>query len=103
MENTQSPRTFVAQVVNVNGMSLACYVPGVTMTAVLDTFPRGTMEGYYEPSKGYVDCDVGFFCPETSETFYVYARWGQVRIGTHNPESPTVKDLTAYLQDAIRN
>jgi hypothetical protein len=94
---------FVAKPVDVCGMSLALHVDNVTMNSVLFTFAAGRMESWGEPEKGYSNYDIGFVCEETGETFYVYDRWGAVRIGAHNPDSAGVRELASFLVNSLSN
>jgi hypothetical protein len=94
---------FVAKPVDVCGMSLALHVDNVTINSVLSTFAAGRMESWGEPEKGYSNYDIGFVCEETGETFYVYARWGAVRIGAHNPDSAGVRELASFLVNSLSN
>lgn len=91
------PSTFQPCKIDCRGTSLAVYVPTADIKAILQTFPEGRHEGYYEPEKGYYHDEVGFRCVETGEVFKVYARWGQVRIGALDPCSPRAQELAAWL------
>lgn len=95
MRNKQLP-TFVAQKIDINGTHLVAYVDGLSQSTLLKKFPEGRMEGYYDPTKGYEDDDVGFVCVETGEIFNVYSRWGSVRIGALD-NSETVQHLIRFL------
>lgn len=89
---------FTAKPVDRNGMSLTCYVEKVSMTKLLEKLPEGKMEGYFEPEKGYEEDELGFES-ETGETFYVYSRWNQVRIGSVNGfQTDAALELVKYLQ-----
>lgn len=79
---------------------LAVYVDNANINDILEAFPDGRQEGYYDPEKGYYDDEVGFRCVETGEVFNVYARWGQVRIGALNPTTPRALELAAWLTAA---
>ena len=94
---------FTACPVDICGMSLALHVDNVTINSVLSTFAAGRMESWGEPEKGYSNYDIGFVCEETGETFYVYARWGAVRIGAHNPDSVGVRELASFLLNNVSN
>jgi hypothetical protein len=94
---------FVAKPVDVSGMCLALHVDNVKMHNVLSTFAAGRMESWGETKKGYSNYDIGFVCEETGETFYVYDRWGAVRIGAHNPHSPAARELASFLVNSLSN
>ena len=94
---------FNAKPVDCNGMSLSCYVDGISMSSVLKEFPEGRMIGYYDEEKGYDDDEVGFVS-STGEEFYVYARFGHVRVGSRNGfNDPTAEELAKFLKEMIRS
>ena len=95
--------TFVPRQIDTHGTCLAAYADGISQDALLRAFPAGRMEGYYEPEKGYDQDDVGFECVETGEVFNVYARWGAVRVGAHNPDSLAARALVDYLRTFNKN
>ena len=94
---------FTARPVDICGMSLALHVDNVTMNSVLSTFAAGRMESWGDTYEGYSAADIGFVCEETGETFYVYDRWGTVRIGAHNPNSAGVRELASFLLNNVSN
>ena len=94
---------FAARPVDIFGMSLALHVDNLNMDHVLSTFASGCMEGWGDTDSGYSAMEVGFVCEETGETFYVYARWGMVRIGAHNPDSAGVRELASFLVNSLSN
>lgn len=59
--------------VNVNGFSLACYLPGITMQQVFNAFPEARVEGYFDDEKGYTE-DEALFSTSDGDQFYVYSR-----------------------------
>lgn len=96
---------FIDRPVDTCGMSLALHVDiplhHVKMDRVISTFAGGRMEGWGDTDSGYSDTVVGFVCEETGETFYVYDRWGIVRIGAHNPDSVGVRELASFLVNNV--
>ena len=94
---------FTACPVDICGMSLALHVDNVTINSVLSTFAAGRMESWGDADAGYSAADIGFVCEETGETFYVYARWGAVRIGAHNPDSVCDRELASFLLNNVSN
>lgn len=94
---------FVATPVNKSFMSLALCVENVKIDSVLSTFSDGRMESWGDDYSGYSNFDVGFVCLETGETFYVYDRWGMVRIGCHNPDSVGARELASFLVNNLFN
>jgi len=94
---------FVADsTIDVNGMSLQGYVKHASMQAILDKFPEGRLEGYNDPERGYDMDEVLFKDTVTGHTFYVYDRWGSVRIGARStvPQS-AVKNLELFIQASL--
>lgn len=94
---------FIARPVDIFGMSLAFEVDNLDIADVITKFSSGHMESWGEVSDGYSNLEVGFVCEETGETFYVYARWGMVRIGAHNPDSAGVRELASFLMNRLSN
>jgi hypothetical protein len=96
---------FVARPVDTCGMSLALHVDiplhHVKMDRVLSTFAAGRMESWGDTDEGYSAADIGFVCEETGETFYVYDRWGIVRIGARNPDNAGVRELASFLVNNV--
>ena len=98
---------FAPRPVNVNGMSLTAYVDGVTMASVVARFGEGLMIGYEDDEKGYDGREVGFVHLPTGLEFYVYARWGQVRVGCRRDDRRDADNLAAelaqYIQQTVVN
>lgn len=65
--------------IDTNGFALACHLDGINMQQVLRKFPDAEMLGYEDEEKGYSGIEAGFSTP--AGNFYVYARFGSVRIG----------------------
>ena len=60
------------------------------------------MEGFDDPDRGYDQDEVGFVDVDTGEEFYVYARYGRVRIGGHGQGiSDVVNRLACKLQAEV--
>lgn len=98
---------FAPRPVDVNGMSLSQYADGVSMQAVADRFSLGLMEGYSDSEKGYDGLEVGFVHLPTGTEFYVYARWGQVRVGCRRDDrrdaDNLAEELAQYIQQTVAN
>jgi hypothetical protein len=94
---------FTAKQVDSNGMSLAHYIDGLSMDDILDRFPEGRMEGYYDHEKGYDNDEVGFE-DENGNQYYVYARYGHVRIGDRDGfDSKNCKELENFIRASLKN
>ena len=88
--------------VNTNGFGLRCLVEHVKMKDILERYPEGRMEGFDDPDRGYDQDEVGFVDVDTGEEFYVYARYGRVRIGGRGQgTSPVVERLACKLQAEV--
>ena len=87
--------------VNVNGFSLALYLDeNVTMRDILTLWPDAKMEGYYDEEKGYDGIEAGFSTPNGD--FYIYARWGNVRMGCFDGQyNPHAKDWLDEVNAAL--
>ena len=96
---------FKAQPVDVNGMCLITYIDGVKMQDIIDNFPSGKMEGYYEPEKGYHgDYEVGFVEEVSGAAYYVYSRFGQVRIGGYDPgDMIRTEELNNFIASSVHS
>lgn len=57
----------------------------------------GRMEGYIDPHKGYDGDEIGFVHNATGFELYVYARWGEVRIGCRVGERTDAVDIAREL------
>ena len=88
--------------VNTNGFGLRCLVEHVKMKDILERYPEGRMEGFDDPDRGYDQDEVGFVDRDTGEEFYVYARYGRVRIGGRGQGvSEAVERLACKLQAEV--
>ena len=88
--------------VNTNGFGLRCVVEHVKMDDILERYPEGRMEGFDAPERGYDQDEVGFVDLDTGEEFYVYARYGRVRIGGQGQgTSAVVARLACKLQAEV--
>lgn len=71
------------------------YLDGVTREAMVRVF--GTPpEGYWDPDSGY-DGEEWYFTGEGGEIFFVYARWGNFRVGGMADPAPFKAWLRARL------
>jgi hypothetical protein len=94
---------FTATQVDVNGMSLAHYVDDISMNDILNHFPEGRMKGYYDYEKGYDNDEVGFE-DEVGNQYYVYSRYGHVRIGNRDGfDSASCKELEGFIKNALKS
>ena len=94
---------FKATPVNVNGMSLSAYAEDLDMAILLKRFPEGVMSGYLNEEIGYYSDELGFLA-EDGKVYYVYSRFGHVRIGS--PEgfsSSGAKELISFLKSSIKD
>jgi hypothetical protein len=88
--------------VDTNGFGLRCLVEHVKMKDILERYPEGRMEGFDDPDRGYDQDEVGFVDADTGEEFYVYARYGRVRIGGRGQGiSDVVERLACKLQAEV--
>ena len=87
---------FVAKHINNHMFSFRTYVKHVNMDSLLEQYPEGRMDGCYEPERGYDRDEIGFVDEETGEEFYVYSRFGRVRVG--GPTGVNAERLALYLQ-----
>ena len=88
--------------VDTNGFGLRCLVEHVKMKDILERYPEGRMEGFDDPDRGYDQDEVGFVDVDTGEEFYVYARYGRVRIGGRGQGiSDVVNRLACKLQAEV--
>jgi len=72
------------------------------MKDILERYPEGRMEGFDDPDRGYDQDEVGFVDADTGEEFYVYARYGRVRIGGRGQGvSEAVERLACKLQAEV--
>ena len=96
---------FKAHPVDTNGMCFITYIDGVKMQDVVDSFHSGKMEGYYDPENGYDgDCEVGFVEEVSGATYYVYARFGDVRIGGYDPgDMIRTDELTKFIVSNVHS
>ena len=86
--------------IDYNGFSLAHYLDGMTMRDILNVFPTAWMEGYYDTEKGYDGVQAGF--STINGNFYIYSRWGQVRLGCLDGQyNPHAKDWVDAIKSAI--
>ena len=92
---------FTARPVDPNFMSLARICSGVSMRDLMSLHGAGRMDGYLEPSKGYDGDEIGFVHNETGFELYVYARWGEVRIGCRRDERPDAEAIAAQLAEFL--
>jgi len=93
---------FKATKVGTNGFGLRCLVEYVDMKDILERYPEGRQDGFDDPDRGYDQDEVGFVDLDTGEKFYVYARYGTVRIGGHGQGvSAVVKRLACKLQAEV--
>lgn len=89
---------FTARPVNPNAMSLVRYCSGVSMGELFARYGEGgRMQGYIDHDKGYTEDEIGFVHNETGFELYVYARWGEVRIGCRRDERPDAEAIAAQL------
>ena len=88
--------------VDTKGFGLRSLVEHVKMKDILERYPEGRMEGFDDPDRGYDQDEVGFVDVDTGEEFYVYARYGRVRIGGHGQGiSDVVNRLACKLQAEV--
>ena len=81
-----------------SGTYLRVEIPSLRQRDIVAKFPEGKHEGYYDPEKGYDDFEVSFVDTENSNSFNVYARYGQVRIGAFGTVSDDeVEDFYNWL------
>lgn len=89
--------------VNTNGFSLATEL-SCTLQEVLQVFPNGRMEGYWDEEKGYDGTDEIGFTTEDGEDFYVYARWGVARVGCRDGwYNPRMEEFKAFVEARTKN
>lgn len=92
---------FTARPVDPNFMSLARICSGVSMRDLMSLHGAGRMDGYLEPSKGYDGDEIGFVHNATGFELYVYARWGEVRIGCRVDERPDAYAIANQLAELL--
>ena len=85
------------------GCSLAFFIEEFDMDSLLNVFPSGKMDAYYDPERGYsYPWEIGFACEETGEGLYVYERFGEVRIGCLDGRSnPLATELQNFLNEKM--
>ena len=88
---------FTARPVDPNFMSLVRYCYGVSMRDLMSLHGAGRMEGHVDSRKGYDGDEIGFVHDATGFELYVYARWGEVRIGCRVHERPDAEAIAAQL------
>jgi len=88
---------FTARPVDPNFMSLVRYCYGVSMRDLMSLHGAGRMEGHVDSRKGYDGDEIGFVHDATGFELYVYARWGEVRIGCRVHERPDAAEIAAQL------
>lgn len=88
---------FTARPVDPNFMSLARICSGVSMRDLMSLHGRGRMEGHVDSRKGYDGDEIGFVHDATGFELYVYARWGEVRIGCRLHERPDAEAIAGQL------
>lgn len=80
------------------GTELSC-----SLTEMLVTFPDAKMDGYYDEEKGYGGVEFGFIT-EDGEGFYVYSRWGVMRLGARNGHhNPRIVEFAEFILSKIHN
>ena len=83
-----------------SGLSgLTYYVDLLNMPVILAVFPEGQIDGWYDYDNGYDEDSVGFVDDQGNE-FCVYARWGNVRIGTVDNNVDGAEKLARHLYGA---